>query len=84
MGTSRADVLSRYPVHHLPPGPSNHLYGIGGILPLSDNHALLSSPLVTQEVMRDPVNAMNGDIWGYIYLLWMSSSQKTVEPRKKW
>ena len=82
MGSSRADVRSRYPVHHLPPGPSNHLYDVGGILPLSDNRALLPSPMATQEVMRDPVSAMNGDIWGYICLLWMSSSQQTVEPRE--
>lgn len=84
MGGSRADELSRYPVHHLPPGPSNHLHDVGGILLLSDNRALLPNPVATQEVMRDPVSATSGDVWGYIYLLWMSSSQQTVERRETW
>lgn len=55
-------MLSRYPVHHLPPGPSSHLHDVGGILPLSDNRALLPSPIATQEVMRDPVSAMTSGV----------------------
>lgn len=64
-------------------GPVITFSDTGGILALNDNCALLPSLLVTQEVMRDLVNAMNGDIPGSICLSWMSSRQQTLEPRKK-